>query len=360
MLDALRSRWPVITVDTGQHYDFELNGLLYQQLGVSRPDHFLEIGSDTPASQTAAVLAQRPRSSTANIQQRRSSSATLRARSGARSPRTRKAYPSCTWRRGCDPPSRICRGSESPRGGRLAHLLCAPSSRPRADSGRRAPPARCHDRRCRAAMYSRGISASRRRRRKRRRLLATAHRAALTADPEALAAVSRALGGLGLPGLLPLHPRTRLALERSGCSSTACIDRVRPPMGYLETIAAVRRRGRGRHRLWWDPAGGLLVGNSVRDAAGRDGMGGDRSCRGQRPPSRAVGAGQARGPGGGAARPASAGPVDGLTRTARAMRRTAVRDAGRDAAGDPGESAGAKADIHATETGDDLAGAAPA
>ena len=44
LLDALRSRWPTLAVDTGQHYDFELNGLLYQQLGVPRPDHFLEVG----------------------------------------------------------------------------------------------------------------------------------------------------------------------------------------------------------------------------------------------------------------------------------------------------------------------------
>jgi len=56
LLEVLRSRWPVIAVDTGQHYDFELNGLFYEQLGIPQPDHFLEVGSDTPASQTAAVL----------------------------------------------------------------------------------------------------------------------------------------------------------------------------------------------------------------------------------------------------------------------------------------------------------------
>ena len=56
LLEVLRSRWRVIAIDTGQHYDFELNGLFYQQLGIPRPDHFLEVGSDTPASQTASVL----------------------------------------------------------------------------------------------------------------------------------------------------------------------------------------------------------------------------------------------------------------------------------------------------------------
>jgi UDP-N-acetylglucosamine 2-epimerase len=72
-------------------------------------------------------------------------------------------------------------------------------------------------------------------------VLATAHRAALTSSREALAALFAGLGSLGLPVLMPLHPRTREALERFGL-----LDRVpasvelRPPMGYLETIAAAR------------------------------------------------------------------------------------------------------------------------
>ena len=48
-LDALRARWPVIAIDTGQHYDFELNGLLYEQLGVPRPDNFLAVRSIAPS-----------------------------------------------------------------------------------------------------------------------------------------------------------------------------------------------------------------------------------------------------------------------------------------------------------------------
>ena len=56
LLDALRRRWHVLAVDTGQHYDFELNGLLYEQLAVPRPDHFLEVGSSAPVQQTADVM----------------------------------------------------------------------------------------------------------------------------------------------------------------------------------------------------------------------------------------------------------------------------------------------------------------
>ena len=50
LLRVLRARWPVTTIDTGQHYDFELSGLLYEQLEVPRPDHFLEVGSGPPAT----------------------------------------------------------------------------------------------------------------------------------------------------------------------------------------------------------------------------------------------------------------------------------------------------------------------
>ena len=56
LLAALRAHWPVTAVDTGQHYDYELNGLLYHQLGIPEPDHFLGVGSGESAEQTAAVL----------------------------------------------------------------------------------------------------------------------------------------------------------------------------------------------------------------------------------------------------------------------------------------------------------------
>ena len=56
LLRALSSRWPVMTIDTGQHYDYELNGLLYEQLEVPLPDHCLEVGGTEPAEQTALVM----------------------------------------------------------------------------------------------------------------------------------------------------------------------------------------------------------------------------------------------------------------------------------------------------------------
>lgn len=54
--DALSVDHRVVAVDTGQHYDYTLNQLLYDQLGVDQPDRTLEVGSAGHAEQTALIL----------------------------------------------------------------------------------------------------------------------------------------------------------------------------------------------------------------------------------------------------------------------------------------------------------------
>ncbi len=43
-------------VHTGQNYDFELNEIFFQDLGVRRPDHFLKSAGETPAQTIANVI----------------------------------------------------------------------------------------------------------------------------------------------------------------------------------------------------------------------------------------------------------------------------------------------------------------
>ena len=71
-------------------------------------------------------------------------------------------------------------------------------------------------------------------------VFATLHRAELTDRPEVLAGVLRALGGLELPSVLAVHPRTRAALAASGFT-TDRVGRLRlvPAVGYLESLALV-------------------------------------------------------------------------------------------------------------------------
>lgn len=52
----LARRCRVLTVDTGQHYDYTLQALHYEQLAVAPPDLFLEVGSGSHAEQTAGIM----------------------------------------------------------------------------------------------------------------------------------------------------------------------------------------------------------------------------------------------------------------------------------------------------------------
>jgi UDP-N-acetylglucosamine 2-epimerase len=53
---ALRSRFEEVVVHTGQHYDHELSGVFFEQLGMSAPTHNLAVGSGSHAQQTADAL----------------------------------------------------------------------------------------------------------------------------------------------------------------------------------------------------------------------------------------------------------------------------------------------------------------
>jgi UDP-GlcNAc3NAcA epimerase len=243
LLGALRTRWPVVAVDTGQHYDFELNGLLYRQLGVPRPDHFLEVGSGTPVEQTATVLTRtaavlRPLQPAAVVVIGDTNS-TL----GCALAASKEGIPLVhveAGLRSSDPdlPEEANRRVVDV----LAQLLCAPSSAAAARLRSEQAPGRVvvtgdvardvlvvHLPAAPPAAASAPFA------------LATAHRAALTFDAGALSALLSALGELDMPVVMPLHPRTRKALHQFGLLAAVPPSvTIQPPLGYAETIAAVR------------------------------------------------------------------------------------------------------------------------
>ena len=55
--DRLRSGAQEVLVHTGQHYDDELSRVFFDELGLPRPDHQLDLGGGTNTSQTARMLA---------------------------------------------------------------------------------------------------------------------------------------------------------------------------------------------------------------------------------------------------------------------------------------------------------------
>lgn len=74
-------------------------------------------------------------------------------------------------------------------------------------------------------------------------ILATMHRAENTDDPERLGVLVEALRRVGrtLPVVLPLHPRTREALEREGLLEALAADiHLLDPVGYLDMIRLER------------------------------------------------------------------------------------------------------------------------
>jgi len=66
--------------------------------------------------------------------------------------------------------------------------------------------------------------------------LATVHRAENTDDSERLRGILRGLRALGLPVILPLHPRTRKMLAEFGLTADSSIRTVEP-VGYLDMLA---------------------------------------------------------------------------------------------------------------------------
>lgn len=72
-------------------------------------------------------------------------------------------------------------------------------------------------------------------------VLATVHRAENTDDPVRLAGILEGLGSLGLPVVLPLHPRTRSRLK--GATVPANIEII-APVGYLAMLTLTRNARR--------------------------------------------------------------------------------------------------------------------
>jgi UDP-N-acetylglucosamine 2-epimerase len=245
---ALQETASVRAVDTGQHYDFALNGLLYQQLGVDPPDHYLEVGSGSHAEQTAAVLI-RVEALARELQPDAvvvigDTNSTLGCALAAAKLRIPVAHVEAGLRAADRMmPEEVNRRVTDA----VAGLLCAPSEaatrrlrqeRPdamviqtgdiardvmMAQVAKLPPPG--------SAPASRGPSY----------VFATLHRAELTARPEVLRAVLATLAALPVPTVFAMHPRTRAALDAAGIAIPASGSlRVSAAVGYLESLTLIR------------------------------------------------------------------------------------------------------------------------
>jgi UDP-GlcNAc3NAcA epimerase len=235
----------VTAVDTGQHYDFALNGLLYEELGVAPPDHYLEVGSGSHAAQTAAIL-QRAESLLGELKPDTvvvigDTNSTL----GCALAAAKLRIPVVHVEAGLRAADRLMPEELNRRvTDAIASVLCAPSAAATSRLERERPDARVHftgdiARDVLLAQADRlpspeAVSDAARP----PYLFATLHRAELTERPDTLCTVLEALSRLPIRTVLALHPRTRDALQRAGSPvADAGNLRIVPAVGYLESLS---------------------------------------------------------------------------------------------------------------------------
>jgi UDP-GlcNAc3NAcA epimerase len=238
--EALAATTSVVAIDTGQHYDYALQKVHYEQLGIAPPDEYLGIGSASHAEQTAAILvaseawllAHHPRMAVV-IGDTNSTLACALASAKARVPvahveaglRAADALMAEEINRRCVDvisshlfaPSRraeeALRGESVPgeihRVGDVAHDVLRRALERRPDIGTTPK-----------AGY----------------IYVTLHRAELVDDPTLLRGVVEALARLRQRVVFAVHPRTSNALERFGYRPAKNIE-LRPPVGYLENLS---------------------------------------------------------------------------------------------------------------------------
>ena len=249
LIEASAECWPLLTVDTGQHYDYTLNELFYEQLGVQPPDHFLEVGSGGHAMQTAAVLTRaaavfesaRPRV----VVVIGDTNSTLGCALAAVQMRIPLVHVEAGLRA-------ADRGMAEEINRRMvdtvADLLCAPSAAAVTQLEREHQPGTialtgdiAHDvlRRNLAKARTPADGAAWPLAAGTPYAIATLHRAELTANPAVLSAIVAALRSLPLPVVFPAHPRVRDAMAALGLGSGGMLHVV-APLGYFEMIGVVR------------------------------------------------------------------------------------------------------------------------
>ncbi len=241
----LREAADEVLVHTGQHYDDELSRVFFDELGLPRPEHRLELGGGTNTAQTARMLeALAPlltsEAPDAVLVYGDTNSTLAGALAGAQAgvPVAHVEAGMRSYDRSmpeelnrvltdhaaslllCSSPA----AAETLRGERVVGDVVTVGDvmvdvfqllAPRADG---------------AVLDRLEVTRD-------EYLLATAHRAGNVDDPARLRALVDVLTGVPGPLVLPLHPRTRARLDAAGLLGALDGVVVAPPLGYLEFTA---------------------------------------------------------------------------------------------------------------------------
>ena len=239
----------VAAIDTGQHYDYALHRVHYEQLGVSAPDAYLEVGSSTHARQTAAMLLAAEEWINANHPALAvvigDTNSTLACALAAAKCRVPVAHVEAGLRAKdflmAEEINRRCVDA-------IASVLLAPCSRAAATLQEEQSGGQIHVvgdvaldvlqgalPRLASTETVDGYDASW----GSNFIYVTLHRAELVDDAEKLRRVVASLQELPYPVFFAVHPRTAAALERANVPANGRV-KMRPPLGYLENLSVLR------------------------------------------------------------------------------------------------------------------------
>jgi UDP-GlcNAc3NAcA epimerase len=237
-----------IIVHTGQHYDFEMSGLFFDELGLSDPEYNLRIGSGRQGVQTGRMI-EAIESVLLNIRPEMvltygDTNSTLAGALAAAKLHIPVSHVEAGLRSfNRQMPEEINRVLTD----HIADVLFAPTATAVQNLENEGIPAGriirtgdvMHDAALRFAARAEAVSLvlQRLQLQSREYILATLHRAENTDDPSRLRAIIEGLADVAqqLRVVLPLHPRTRTAIERAQIRA-AVLRRILilEPLGYLD------------------------------------------------------------------------------------------------------------------------------
>ena len=232
-------------VHTGQHYDHEMSGSFFEELGLDEPQHHLGVGSGTHAQQTAlmltgledVMLAERPDC----VLVYGDTNSTLAGALAAAKLQLPVAHVEAGLRcHDLDVPEEVNRVVTD----RVAAILYAPSDAASANlrrEGASGDVVMIGDVMLDAFLHHLGRAETKILEElslePKQFALATIHRAASTASRSTLSALFDGLGRVaaaGLPVVVPLHPRTKAAMAQWDLSADGV--RIVDPVGYEEML----------------------------------------------------------------------------------------------------------------------------
>jgi UDP-N-acetylglucosamine 2-epimerase (non-hydrolysing)/UDP-GlcNAc3NAcA epimerase len=249
--DRLRAAGDEVLVHTGQHYDDELSRVFFEELGLPRPEHHLDVGGGTNSGQTARMLAAleplvADSAADAVLVYGDTNSTLAGALSGAQAhvPVAHVEAGMRSYDRAM--PEELNRVLAD----HAADLLLCSSEQ--AAENLRAEGVRGEIEVVGDVMVDVALLLGPRARERTEVLerygvepggfcLVTVHRAGNVDDPARLARLVELLEALPLPAVLPLHPRTARRLEEAGLRGRVeSAVRLTPPLGYLEFTALLQ------------------------------------------------------------------------------------------------------------------------